>query len=182
MKIYTRTGDAGQTGLFAGGRVSKAHGRIEAIGAIDELNAAIGVARAASPSREAEKWLEAAQTQLFHLGSDLATPLDAKTDWIVRVDAAQARWLEETMDEMTAQLPPLRNFILPGGCMAAAQLHLARAICRRAERAMAALHEQEALNPDAMAYVNRLSDWLFTLARYENMRAGMDETKWAPRE
>ena len=104
MKIYTKTGDAGQTALFAGGRVSKAHNRIEAVGAIDELSAAIGLARTADPSAEAKGWLEEVQTQLFHLGADLATPLDAKADWIVRVDAAQTRWLEDTMESRGARV------------------------------------------------------------------------------
>ena len=181
MKIYTKTGDAGETSLFAGGRVSKTHRRIEAIGAIDELNAALGLARAANPGARTQAWLKTAQTQLFHLGSDLATPLDAKADWVIRAQPAQTKWLEETMDEMTAQLPPLKHFILPGGSMAAAQLHLARAICRRAERAVVSLKESDAVNPEAAAYINRLSDWLFTLARCENMAAGVDETKWTPR-
>ena len=178
MKIYTKTGDAGETALFAGGRVSKANTRIEALGAIDELNAALGVARSSSPSAQTDEWLERAQTQLFHLGADLATPLDAKSDWVARVDPAQVAWLEDSIDQMTADLDPLRNFILPGGSPAAAQLHLARTICRRAERVIVALNGEAALNQNAIAYINRLSDWLFTLARWENAAAGESETKW----
>ena len=181
MKIYTKTGDKGDTSLFGGGRVPKHHLRVEAYGTIDELNSAIGVARAAQPSKPGGEWLENVQNQLFHLGADLATPLDAKADWITRVTAADIAWLEENIDHMSRDLAPLRNFILPGGAPAAAQLQLARAICRRAERQIVALTANEAINEQALPYVNRLSDWLFTLARYENMKAGEAESKWRPR-
>src|SRR5688572_12349823 len=134
MKIYTRTGDSGSTSLFAGGRVSKTHLRVEAYGTVDELNSHIGLARAHQPSASTGSYLETTQNTLFHLGADLATPLDAKASWIVRVTEAQVAWLEQTIDEMTAQLPELRSFILPGGTLASAQIHVARTVCRRAER------------------------------------------------
>ncbi len=181
MKIYTRTGDQGDTALFGGGRVSKSHGRVEAYGTIDELNAILGIVRAGNPSRQADAWLRDVQLQLFHLGADLATPLDAAADWVVRVTAQEITWLEEGIDRMTDALEPLRNFILPGGTPAAAHLHLARTVCRRAERLIVALAESDEINPNAVAYVNRLSDWLFTLSRYENQQAGESEQKWALR-
>ena len=178
MKIYTKTGDAGETSLFGGGRAPKSHLRVEAYGTIDEVNSAIGVARAAGASQQGDAWLERAQSQLFHLGSDLATPLAAKVEWLTRVSEAEVTWLESTIDQMSRQLAPLRNFILPGGAPAAAQLQLTRAICRRAERRIVALAAVDEISPHVLPYVNRLSDWLFTLARYENMKAGEAETKW----
>ena len=181
MKIYTRTGDQGDTALFAGGRVSKSHLRVEAYGTIDELNAILGVVRAGNPYEQADALLRDVQQQLFHLGADLSTPIDAKADWIVRVTPEEIKWLEEGIDRMTDALEPLRNFILPGGTFAAAQLHVARTVCRRAERLIVALAESDEINPNAIAYVNRLSDWLFTLSRYENQQAGESEQKWALR-
>ena len=181
MKIYTKTGDAGGTSLFAGGRVPKHHARVEAYGTIDELNSVLGVARAAKPSRQVDAWLEKAQNQLFHLGADLATPLDAKADWITRVSQADVDWLERSIDLMSEDLAPLNNFILPGGAPAAAQIQLARAVCRRSERLIVALAESEAISEHALPYINRLSDWLFTLARYENMQSGEQESKWRTR-
>ncbi len=181
MKIYTRTGDRGETALFGGGRVPKTHLRMEACGTIDELNSVLGVARAADLSELAEGLLQEVQTQLFHLGADLATPLAAKADWIVRIGESEVRWLESAIDDMTAELAPLQNFILPGGTTAAANLQLARAVCRRAERILVALAQGEELGDYALAYTNRLSDWLFTLARYENMQADESEAKWSVR-
>jgi cob(I)alamin adenosyltransferase len=178
MKIYTKTGDGGETSLFGGGRVPKHHPRVEAYGAIDELNSLLGLARAAGPSQQGDRWLEKVQNQLFHLGSDLATPLDAKTDWVTRVTEADIAWLENTIDSMSGGLPPLNNFILPGGTGGAAQLQVARAVCRRAERLIALLSESEEISAFALPYVNRLSDWLFTLARHENLQAGVAESKW----
>ncbi len=178
MKIYTRTGDSGETSLFAGGRAPKHHMRVEAYGTVDELNSSLGLARAAEPSPQADQWLAKAQSQLFRLGADLATPLDAKTQWIKRLVAEEVLWLEESIDQMTAELPPLKNFILPGGRPIAAQLQVARAVCRRAERRCVELAEAEAVNEQALVYLNRMSDWLFTLARYENWLAGVEEEKW----
>lgn len=179
MKIYTKTGDKGETSLFGGGRVPKDHARVEAYGAIDELNAALGLALSTGPGESIEQWLREVQQHLFQLGSDLATPLDAKSDWVVRIGQGQVSWLEHAIDTMTAELEPLRNFILPGGTPVAAHLHLARTICRRAERRLVTLGEAAETNAFALIYINRLSDWLFTLARYENAKAGLSEQKWS---
>lgn len=179
MKIYTKTGDKGETSLYGGQRAPKHHARIEAIGAIDELNAALGVAASADPREPLAQWLRAVQRHLFHLGADLATPLDTKSKWGKRIEQNQVSWLEESIDGMTAQLEPLRNFILPGGSPIAAQLHVARAVCRRAERQIVALQESTAINHVTAIYINRLSDWLFVLARYENAQAGEAEQKWS---
>ena len=181
MKIYTKTGDTGETALFSGGRVPKHHLRVESYGTIDELNSVLGVVRATKPSPQTDIWLEDIQNQLFHLGADLATPMDAQSEWVIRVTPEQIDWLEETIDTMTAELEPLSNFILPGGNMSSAQLQVARTICRRAERLVSALQEEETINEVALAYINRLSDWLFTSARYENKQAGESESKWSVR-
>lgn len=181
MKIYTKTGDDGTTSLFSGGRVSKTHLRVEAYGTVDELNSILGAARAHKPQAQTDAWLAQVQRQLFHLGADLATPLDAKSDWVVRMDAATVTWLENTIDEMTAQLPELKYFILPGGTLAAAQLHVGRTVCRRAERIVVALQEHEPVGEQVLNYLNRLSDFLFTLARWENMQAGVPEDTWIGR-
>ena len=179
MKIYTKTGDDGTTSLFSGGRVPKTHLRVEAYGTVDELNSVIGVARAYKPRSDA--WLERVQNQLFHMGADLATPLDAKAEWVVRVDGEMVTWLETTIDTMTEQLPELKYFVLPGGTLAAAQLHVARTVCRRAERLVVALREHEPIGDFVLIYLNRLSDFLFTLARWENMQAGIAEEHWRVR-
>jgi cob(I)alamin adenosyltransferase len=178
MKIYTKTGDDGTTSLFSGGRVSKTHLRVEAYGTIDELNSILGVVRAHQPSQKTDAWLAQIQRQLFNLGADLATPLDSKSDWVVRMDADTVVWLENGIDEMTAELPELKHFILPGGSPAAAQLHVARTVCRRAERLIVSLQSQEPIGDHVLNYLNRLSDFLFTLARWENMQAGIPEDKW----
>lgn len=181
-KIYTRTGDQGQTGLFAGGRVSKDDARVAAYGSVDELNSALGLARALKPTEETATRLARVQAQLFTLGADLATPAAAKSAHILRLPAATAAELEADIDALAADLPPLRQFILPGGCAAAAAIHNARAIARRAEREIVTLNRgeaiNEALNEAILPYINRLSDWLFTLARWENWRQGVAETTW----
>lgn len=181
MKIYTRTGDDGSTSLFAGGRVIKTHPRVEAYGTIDELNSAIGLVRALKPTPQTDVWLTEVQNQLFHLGADLATPLDAKADWVVRMDAEKIAWLEQTIDQMMEALPPLKNFILPGGSLAAAQIHVARTVCRRAERCVIDLMQTETIGEFVLPYLNRLSDWLFVLARRENSQAGIQEEQWSMR-
>lgn len=178
MKIYTRTGDDGTTSLFAGGRVAKHHLRVEAYGTVDELNSVIGWARAQHPSAQTDAWLGEVQRRLFTVGADLATPNDAKAAWIVRTDAALVLWLETTIDTMTESLPPLTAFILPGGSPAAAAIHLARTVCRRAERITVQLAEHEPIGDHVVPYLNRLSDWLFTLARWENHQAGIGEAIW----
>jgi cob(I)alamin adenosyltransferase len=181
MKIYTKTGDDGTTSLFSGGRVSKTHLRVEAYGTVDELNSIIGVARAYQPHTRTDAWLAQVQTQLLNMGADLATPLDSKADWVIRIDADTVTWLEQSIDEMTAELPELKNFILPGGSLAAANLHVARTVCRRAERIVVQLQDHEPLGDHVLNYLNRLSDFLFTLARWENMQAGIPEDKWSTR-
>jgi cob(I)alamin adenosyltransferase len=181
MKIYTRTGDDGSTALFAGGRVPKHHLRVEAYGTVDELNSAIGLARGLRALPGTDDRLHVVQRQLFHLGADLATPLDAHSSYVVRVRPDEVLWLEMQIDTMTAEIPPLKAFILPGGVLAAAQIHVARTICRRAERVTTALSEVEPLSPQTLPYLNRLSDFLFTLARWENHHSGTPEEKWTVR-
>ncbi|MEC7817493.1 MAG: cob(I)yrinic acid a,c-diamide adenosyltransferase [Pseudomonadota bacterium] len=183
-KIYTRTGDDGTTGLVDGSRQPKSSPRMAAIGDVDEANSAIGLAAAAfGEGREAEA-LFRIQNDLFDLGADLATPAGesedfAPSDMVLRVVAAQVAWLESAIDDATAQLEPLTSFILPGGSENAARLHLARAIVRRAERAVVALADSEPVNPQALAYINRLSDYLFVAARLANEQ-GRADVKWVP--
>lgn len=175
MKIYTRTGDRGTTALFFGRRVPKTHERIEAIGAADELNAALGVARGATVHVEIADALAVVQGQLFVLGGGLAAPGNARA--VVRTGPDETGWLEAEIDRLAVRLPELRAFILPGGTPAGAQLHVARTVCRRAERAVLRLGDEER---EAAVYLNRLSDFLFTLARWENFRSGVAETEWHP--
>ncbi|MBN1966222.1 MAG: cob(I)yrinic acid a,c-diamide adenosyltransferase [Anaerolineae bacterium] len=181
MKIYTRTGDTGETGLFGGGRVPKHDQRVEAYGTVDELNALLGLARTYDLPDPAPAWLAAVQNDLFVAGADLATPLDVQSEWVLRVEAAAVTALETAIDTMDAELPPLKHFILPGGTPAAATLHVARTVCRRAERCCTALQAGEAINETTLVYLNRLSDFLFTLARWVNLQAGESETRWAVR-
>jgi cob(I)alamin adenosyltransferase len=179
VKIYTKTGDDGTTSLFSGGRVPKHHLRVESYGTVDELNSTLGLARAQQPSPATDADLGKIQHQLFNLGADLATPLDAATRHIVRMDAETVVWLEQSIDRMTAELPTLTYFILPGGSVPAATIHVARTICRRAERLVTQLQEAESVGEYVLPYLNRLSDTLFTLARWENKQAGISEEQWA---
>lgn len=182
MKIYTKTGDGGETGLFGGGRVRKCDARVEAYGEVDEACAALGVARAALADDPLAAELARLQDELFCVGAELATPHDAKAHGAV--PPVEPRWatrLEEGMDRMDAELPALRQFVLPGGTPAAAALHLARAVCRRAERRVVALAGEAAVDPAVLVYLNRLSDWLFVAARLANVRAGRAELLWDPR-
>lgn len=186
MRIYTRTGDSGETGLFGGQRVLKSHPRMTAVGEVDELNAALGVCTAACDDDGLRAVLERLQADMFVLGADLATPLDeggqVGRSRVPRVSEGMAAALEALIDRWEEGVPPLTRFILPGGTPLAAALHLARAVCRRAERAVVAAGGKESLNPEATVYLNRLSDLLFTLARAANHRAGCEETPWiAPR-
>ena len=176
-KIYTRTGDAGETGLVDGSRVSKADPLMVAIGEVDEANAAIGVALAALRSGALADRLRAIQNDLFDLGADIATP--ESVDCALRIVDTQVERLEREIDAMNADLEPLSSFILPGGSPAVAALHLARTIARRAERAAVALHESEPLNPHLLAYLNRLSDHLFVAARHLAASEGGD-VLWQP--
>ena len=183
MKIYTKTGDAGETGLRGGLRVPKDAARVQAYGTVDECNAAIGVARAAPGAAEAqlEAILARIQNQLFVVGADLATPGEAAS--IPRIGPDEIAFLEQTIDALEAELAPLRQFILPGGTPAAAQLHLARTVCRRAERWVVALARAETVGPSVAIYLNRLSDCLFVLARAANARAGLPDVPWSsPRQ
>ena len=183
-KIYTRTGDDGTTGLVDGSRQPKSSPRMAAIGDVDEANSAIGLAAAAlGEGREAEA-LFRIQNDLFDLGADLATPAGegedfAPSEMVLRMVAGQVAWLESAIDDATAQLEPLTSFILPGGSEAAARLHLSRAIVRRAERAVVVLADGEPVNPQALAYINRLSDYLFVAARLANEQ-GRADVKWVP--
>jgi cob(I)alamin adenosyltransferase len=176
MKIYTRTGDQGMTGLWGGLRVRKDALRVDVYGTVDECNAAIGTARAAAADRELDDTLAHLQNLLFVLGADLATPGEATN--IPRVNADDIAALEQLIDRHEVELTPLRQFILPGGTMAAAQLHLARTICRRAERLAVALDASEPLGPAVVIVLNRLSDLLFVLARVANARAGSADVPW----
>lgn len=183
MKIYTRTGDEGETSLFAGGRIHKDHLRLHAYGTIDELNSVLGLARALGLTTTLDTAMTRVQAELFHVGADLATPLDADAAWIVRVDQEMVNTLEQEIDNWEEQLEPLKNFILPGGTPAAAALHQARTVCRRAERWLTALTKEEPTTPEALKYINRLSDWLFVAARFANKEAGVADVMWiSPRQ
>lgn len=180
MKLYTRRGDAGETDLFGGARVPKDHLRVEAYGAVDELNAALGVAAAATGHADLRALASELQSQLFALGAQLAAPdaeRRAKSALPGPRDEHVTR-LEREIDRFEAELPPLRRFVLPGGTPGAAALHLARTVCRRAERRAVALGREEAVDPVAIRFLNRLSDLLFVLARLENRRAGLPDVEW----
>lgn len=180
MKIYTKTGDDGTTGLFGGGRVSKASARIECYGTVDELNSVIGVVLSRECSPECRRYLTTVQYTLFVLGADLATPHDAKAK-VDRIEEQHATQVELWIDELDAQLQPLKYFILPGGTESAASLHVARTVCRRAERLCVAANDTEDLGDAVVHYLNRLSDFLFMLARWENQSAGIADTPWITR-
>ncbi len=182
MKIYTKKGDAGETGLFGGARVSKDHVRIDAYGNLDELNAVLGLAIAEKRLPQSlEGSLQRVQSELFQLGAELATP-GGKSTGIRLVGSEQIHALEREIDEMEKKLQPLRAFILPGGSVASAWLHLARTVSRRAERGIVSLHQEEELRPEVLQYINRLSDYLFVCARLANHEAGHPDVPWeAPR-
>ena len=180
VKIYTRTGDSGQTGLFDGTRVVKSDARVAAYGDVDELNAGLGQCRAAAGlDAQLAGMLEQIQRDLFALGSRLADPSKKIAGRVTKaaISADDVSRLEGWIDQLDAELPPLRRFILAGGAPAGAALHVARTVCRRAERSMVALGE-EAFEPELLVYINRLSDLLFVMARSVNHRAGVAETEW----
>jgi cob(I)alamin adenosyltransferase len=177
-RIYTRAGDAGETSLGDGSRVAKTDLRIEAYGTVDELNSVLGLALSGGLPDEFRPWLEQVQNDLFDLGADLSVTLEDTKRERLRVTRGQVERLEELCDLVNERLEPLRSFILPGGTEAAARLHVARAVCRRAERRAVALAEEQDANPEALAYLNRLSDLLFILARAAN--AGSQEPLWRP--
>lgn len=182
MKIYTKTGDRGETGLMGGGRVAKDHARVVAYGDVDEANAALGVARTTAPADFMDDLFVAIQRDLFTIGGALATPAPeglkpAQRDKVV-VPPDRIAALERAIDIADAELAPLRSFVLPGGTPKAAALHLARTVCRRAERSAVHLSHQDAVPGEALVYLNRLSDLLFTLARLANHRAGVSDVTW----
>jgi cob(I)alamin adenosyltransferase len=180
MKVYTRTGDSGETSLFGGGRVPKTHPRVEAYGTVDELNACLGRVAASSSDADLCALLAAIQNRLFDLGADLATPPGGRAgDWVHRTEAVWVETLEADIDRMDAELAPLTTFILPGGTTTASELHVARTVCRRAERRIVeAIESGETIAPIAGVYINRLGDWLFVAARWVNHRAGVPDVPW----
>ena len=187
MKIYTKAGDTGETGLFGGARVSKDDARVEAYGTVDELNCALGMARAAlGRDKGIDPLLARLQGELFDLGAELATPPERLATTlgarIPLATGARTEALERDIDRLELELEPLTSFILPGGAPTAAALHVARGVCRRAERRTVALAgmDGDAVRPEALRYLNRLSDLLFVLARYANRRAGVPDAPWHP--
>jgi cob(I)alamin adenosyltransferase len=179
MKIYTKTGDRGDTGLFGGARVSKADVRVEAYGEVDELNSVLGLVLSEPFDVELTALLTSVQSRLFDLGAELATAPDSKVALgIPLLGEDEVAVLERAIDRAESELAPLKTFVLPGGCRAASYLHLARTVCRRAERRMVALAAEQTVRPEALRYVNRLSDALFVFARLANHRAGIADVPW----
>lgn len=179
MKIYTRGGDKGTTQLLSVGRVAKDHLRLHAYGDIDELNSVIGLVAAAGLDAPLAGWIPVLQDRLFVLGSEVAVPQPETLNMrIPQVEAAHITELEQWIDQLDAELPKLTQFILPGGCETAARLHVARTVCRRAERGLQSLNAAEALRPEVLGYINRLSDLLFQMARYENLKKGVADIPW----
>jgi len=181
-RVYTRTGDEGTTSLGAGERVSKASPRVEAYGTVDELNSQVGAALAAGLVEPVAAPLRRIQNDLFHLGSDLCIPeAEKERRPAPRIEARHVEDLERLMDRLSEELAPLENFVLPGGSPGAAQLHVARTVCRRAERLLVALSKREPVGEFTIPYLNRLSDALFVLARYENGKRGVPDVLWDSR-
>lgn len=180
MKIYTKTGDDGETGLFGGTRVSKASLRVETYGDVDELNSALGLARLHRIDDARDALLGAIQSELFNLGAELAAK-EGKATGVPAIDDSEVARLERAIDEAEAELEPLTTFVLPGGSSGAAHLHLARTICRRAERKLVALSQEVTVRQPLLRYLNRLSDLLFVLARLANHRTGHPDTPWEGR-
>jgi cob(I)alamin adenosyltransferase len=183
MKIYTRRGDRGETDLFGGPRVRKDHLRVQAYGSVDELNASLGWCAATTLHDDLRKLAQRIQAELFELGAYLASPDPARraANDLPELGTAEVEFLEGQIDAFSGELDPLRRFVLPGGSPAAAAFHLARTVCRRAERASVALDQSESLAEEALRYLNRLSDLLFVLARVENRRAGVPDVEWVGR-
>ncbi len=177
MKIYTRSGDRGETSLFSGERVFKDSLRVEAYGTLDELNSVLGVVGSVCRNPRVGEHVALLQNSLFNAGADMATSLDAKRQPI-RISSQHTSAIEEAIDALEEELPGLKNFILPGGSQAAAFLHMARSVCRRAERLLVHLMREEKMNEELLVYLNRLSDFLFVLARYENIKGGGQEVLW----
>jgi cob(I)alamin adenosyltransferase len=181
MKIYTRTGDAGLTGLYGGGRVSKNDLRIAAYGSIDELNACLGLCRTTDLPDEVDSLLGRLQHEMFALGAELASP-DGAAPGSIFLDEADIASAEAAIDHFDAKLTPLKTFVLPGGSAASAALHVARAVCRRAERDVVALAQSSEVRPAALVYLNRVSDLLFVLARHANVFAGIPDVQWVKKD
>lgn len=181
QRIYTKTGDEGKTGLFGGGRVSKANRRVHAYGEVDELNAVLGWVLTQIDDAAMRERLGLLQSDLLSIGAHLATPDGARTHvHLPQLPTARIGEMEAWIDESETTLPELKSFILPGGSAGAAALHLARTVCRRAERAVVDLEAHESVDANILVYLNRLSDLLFVLARVANARAGIEEPKWLP--
>jgi cob(I)alamin adenosyltransferase len=183
MKIYTKTGDAGQTGLFGGTRVSKASMRVQSYGDVDELNSVLGIVCAHEGDGAIRAQLERIQGELFTLGAELAsTPDKSVSTGVEKLDEADVARFEHEIDALERDLAPLKSFVLPGGCPQAAWLHLARTTCRRAERGVVALAAEEPVRPEILRYLNRLSDLLFVMARHANFRARVADVPWLGRK
>lgn len=180
MKIYTKRGDQGTTSLFGGTNIEKSHIRLHSYGTVDELNSVLGMSLSGAMSSRGRVIVTDIQAQLFILGADLATPHTKKTK-INRIGTAEIETLEGWIDELESELPPLISFILPGGIQSGAFLHLARTVCRRAERYAVELKSVDTVASESIIYLNRLSDLLFVLARFENMKGGAEEIKWLPK-
>ncbi len=187
MKIYTKTGDKGTTALFGGTRVSKDHLRIESYGTIDELNSYVGLVKDQATNKETKKALIKVQNDLFTLGAMLATPPEKETLKsgkerlnIPKINASSIQFLEDEIDFMNTKLPQMTHFILPGGHTTVSFCHIARCVCRRAERLSVSLNEEAEINPDVLTYLNRLSDYLFVLARKLSQDLSAEEVKWIP--
>lgn len=179
MKIYTKKGDTGETALFGGSKTAKSDIRIHAYGTVDELNSTIGIVLSYALSDTGKKILNHVQNDLFVVGATLATP-DPEKSRIEEVGSKEVNKLEQWIDQLEENLDPLKSFILPGGTGAGSTLHFARTVCRRAERETVELAQRESIPPDAIVYLNRLSDLLFVLARYENKEQNSEETPWVP--
>jgi len=188
-KIYTKTGDLGETGLIGGKRIFKDDVLLEAYGTVDELNAILGVVRSEGPDKRIDQWLNRIQAELFEVGADLASPFpdettdktpDKTNDKIKRIGKEKAAQLEKEIDLVEKELEPLKSFVLPGGSKSSVFLHLARTVCRRAERRIAILMKKDEVNPEILTYMNRLSDWLFVMARYINKKAQIPDVPWRP--
>lgn len=178
MKIYTKSGDKGETSLFGGVRVSKDSLRIESYGSVDELNCILGITRSLTPNKTIDSILRKIQNQLFILGADLATPKSHRRPVIPRISKSHFLFLEKVIDTLEKELPPLKTFILPGGSPVASSLHFARTVCRRAERHVVRLSKTEETGDAVLIYLNRLSDLLFVMARYANVCENHQEVKW----
>lgn len=179
MKIYTKTGDTGMTGLYGGARISKAHIRLDAYGTVDELNSFLGGIVDYPELQVMELIVREIQSELFNIGAHLATESDSNLP-LPELPLERITWMEQEIDRMEESLPPLKNFILPGGHPAISALHICRTVCRRAERQIIALHQLEAVNSIILQYFNRMSDYIFVLARYVGMQHQIPEVKWIP--